>query len=40
MGYYDNGILKINQEFLQPGNGIQIQVVRRLVEQKNIRVPE
>ena len=38
MGHDDNRILKIDQKLLQPGNGIQIQMVRRLVQKQNIRI--
>ena len=38
MGYHDNSIFKVNQELLQPGDCIQIQVVGRLVQQKDVRV--
>ena len=38
MADYDNGIVKIDQEFFQPGNGIQIQVVGRLIQKKDIRI--
>ena len=38
MGYDDNGILKIDQEFFQPGDGIQVQVVGWLVQKQNIRI--
>ena len=40
MGYYDNGILEIDQEILQPCDRIQIQMVGRLVEQQNVGVTE
>ena len=40
MGYYDHRVLEIDQKLLQPGNRIQIQVVGRLIEQKNIRIAE
>ena len=40
MGYHDYSVIKINQEFFQPCNGIEIQVVGRLVEKKNIRISE
>ena len=40
MGYDNDCILEIDQEFLQPCNRIQIQVVCRLVEKKDIRISE
>ena len=40
MGYDDNGILKVNEEFLQPCDRIEIQVVGRLVEKQDVRVTE
>ena len=36
MGYYDNGILEINQEVFQPCDRIQIQMVGRLIQQQNV----
>ena len=38
MGYDDYRIFKIDQKLLQPCDRIQIQMVRRLVEQQNIRI--
>ena len=38
MRYNDNRILKIRQEVFQPVNGINIQVVRRLIEQQDVRI--
>ena len=40
MGYNDNGILEVDQELLKPLDRIQVQVVGRLVEKKDIRVSE
>ena len=40
MGYHDHRILKIDQELLKPGDGVQIQMVGRLVEQQDVRVAE
>ncbi len=40
MGYHDDGIVEVDQEFLQPCDSIQIQVVRRLVEKQDIRIAE
>ena len=40
MGYHDNGVLKVNQKLLQPRNGVQVQVVGRLIQKQNVRVAE
>ena len=40
MRYYDYGVVKINQEFFQPCDSVQIQMVRRLVQKKDVRVAE
>ena len=40
MGYYDNGILEINQEIFQPCDRIQIQMVGRLIQQQNVGITE
>ena len=40
MGYHDNGILKVDQELLKPCDRVEIQMVRRLVEEQNIRISE
>ena len=40
MGYHDNGILEVDQEFLQPCDRIQIQMVGRLVEKQDVRITE
>ena len=40
MGYDDDCILKIDQEFFQPGDGVQIQMVGRLIQKQNVRVAE
>ena len=40
MGYNDNGVVKVDQEFFQPCDRIQIQVVGRLVQKQDIRVSE
>ena len=40
MGNHDDRVLEINQEILQPADGIQIQVVGRLVEQQDVRITE
>ena len=38
MGNNNNGIVKVDQEFFQPCDCIQIQVVGRLIQKKNIRI--
>ena len=38
MGYHDHGVVKIDQEILQPADRFQIQVVGRLVKQENVRI--
>ncbi len=38
MGYHDDGILKVDQELLQPVDGIQIQMVGRLVQKQDVRI--
>ena len=40
MGYDDNGILEIDEEFLQPGDRVQIQVVGGLVQQQDVGISE
>ena len=40
MGHYNDSILKVDQELLQPFDGIQVQVVGRLIQKKNIRIAE
>ena len=38
MGYNNNGIIKVNQEFFQPFNRRKIQVVGRLIQKKDVRI--
>ena len=38
MGDNDNGIVKVDQEFFKPCDGIQIQMVGRLVQEQNVRI--
>ena len=38
MGYHNNCIFKIDQEFFQPCNSVQIQVVGRLIQKQNVRI--
>ena len=40
VGYHDDRIGKAEQEVFQPGNGLQVQVVGRFVQQQHIRVAE
>ena len=40
MGDYDHRVFKADQEFLQPGDGVQIQVVGRLIQKQYVRVAE
>ena len=40
MGNHDHRIFKIDQKFLQPCDGVQVQMVGRLVQQQDIRVAE
>ena len=40
MRYHDDGIVKVNEEFLQPFYGVQVQVVGRLVLKQDIRIAE
>ena len=40
MGYHDNSILKVDQELLKPCDRVEIQMVRRLIEEQDIRVSE
>ena len=35
-----NCVIKANQKFLQPGDGVQIQMVGGLVKEQNVRVAE
>ena len=40
VGDHDDGVREIDQELLQPGDGVQIQVVRGLVEQQDVGISE
>ena len=40
MGYHDNCVLKVDQKLLQPRNGIQVQVVGRLIQKQDVWVAE
>ena len=37
---HDHRVVEVDEKLLQPGDGIQIQMVRRLVQKKNIRISE
>ena len=40
MGYNDDCIVEVDQEFLKPFDRRQVKVVSRLVEKKDVRVSE
>ena len=40
MRYYDDSVVKVDKKFLQPLNGIQIQMVSRLIQKQDIRIAE
>ena len=40
MGDNDHDVVKVDQEFFQPPDRIQIQMIGRLIQQKDIRVAE
>ena len=40
MGYNNDGIVKVDQEFFKPFNSRQIQMVGRLVEEQDVRISE
>jgi len=40
MGYHDNRVVKIDEEFFQPGDGIQIQMVGRLIQEQYVGIAE
>ena len=40
VGYDDNGVLEIDQEFLEPVDRVEVEMVRRLVEQQDVRIAE
>ena len=40
MAHHDNGALKVQQEVLQPVDGVDVQVVGGLVQQEDVGVPE
>ena len=40
MGYHNHRVFKIDKEFFEPCNGVQIQMVGRLVEEQDVGVAE
>ena len=40
MGYDDDRIVKIDEELVEPVDRVEIEMVRRLVEQKDIGIAE
>ena len=40
MGYYDNCVFEVHQEFFQPFDGMDVQMVSRFVQQQDIGVTE
>ena len=40
MGYDDHGVLEVDEELLEPLDGVQVEVVGRLVEEQDVRVTE
>ena len=40
MRYDDNSIVKVDQELLKPVDRLKVEMVRRLVEQQNVRIAE
>ena len=40
VGNDDNGIGKADEILFEPGDGLEIQVIGRLIEQQNVRVSE
>ena len=38
MGYDNNSIIKVDQEFFQPFDSSKIQVVGRLIQKQNVRI--
>ena len=40
MGYHDDGVLKVDQEVLQPCDCVEVEMVGRLVEQQNVGISE
>ena len=40
MGYDDDSVFEIDKELLKPLDGVEIQVVGRLVQKKDVRVSE
>ena len=40
MGYDDDGVLEVDEKLLEPLDGVQIEVVGRLVEEQDVRITE
>ena len=40
VAYDDNGVVKVDQKLFKPDDGIEIQMVRRLVKKQNVGVAE
>ncbi len=40
VGDHDNRVFKVDEEILQPGDGVQVKVVGGLVQQQNVRIAE
>ena len=40
MGNCDHGVVKVDQEFFQPCDGVQIQMIGGLVQKQDIRIAE
>ena len=38
MGYNDDSVVKVDQEFFEPFNSRQVKVVGRLIQKKNVRI--
>ena len=38
MGYNDDSVVKVDQEFFEPFNSGQVKVVGRLIQKKNVRI--
>ena len=36
----NDGVFEVNQELLEPTDGLEVQVVRRLIQQEYVRVTE
>ena len=38
VGHHDHGVVKVDKELLQPGDGVQVQVVGGLVQKQDVRI--